>query len=90
MYMIGKLVLPYLVKTRQFGAIRVYGVASGLDISKQGLLPMNEKQRHIGSFFEFQLKIIKIHGSTKLGRNIVFFLESYESANFPTFYVKVS
>ena len=24
------------VKTRQFGAIRVYGVESGLDISKQG------------------------------------------------------
>ena len=78
------------VKTRQFGAIRVNGVASGLDISKQGLLPMNEKQRHIGSFFEFQLKIIKIHGNTKAGRNIYFFLASYESANFATFYVKVS
>ena len=79
-----------LVKTRQFGAIRVYEVASGLDISKQGLLPMNEKQRHIGRFFEFQLKISKIPGNTKSGRNIVFFLESYESANFTTFYVKVS
>ena len=53
------------VKTRRFGAIRVYGVASGLDVSKQGLLPMNEKQRHTGSFFEFQLKIINIHGNTK-------------------------
>ena len=58
------------VKTRQFGAIRVYGVVSGLDISKQGLLPMNEGQRHIGSFLLFQLKIIKIHGNTKAGRNI--------------------
>ena len=47
------------VKTRQFGAIRVYGVVSGLDISKQGLLPMNEGQRHIGSFFEFQLIIFE-------------------------------
>ena len=55
-----------------------------------GLLPMNEKQRHIGSFFEFQLKIIKIRGKTKAGRNIYFFLASYESANFATFYVKVS
>ena len=58
------------VKTRQFGAIRVYGVVSGLDISKQGLLPMNEGQRHIGSFLLFQLKIIKIHGNTKAGSNI--------------------